>query len=171
MNLYDLKQILSQSKHPSSPAMYAEVCNHINHFVDNDGDPENARIVEPFALFVLLNETTYDVYGRLRRNGTDSLDDYMSQVRFYESSCLTDEQLKDAYDAIADLWTDNERDLCNRADGGFWSSHCDLINTLYSILLDLEGDSTTLDEKLHAILGKNQYEELKIITEDYYDKH
>lgn len=168
MNLYELKQILAQSKHPSAPHLYAEVCNHIDHFVNSDGDPERVFLVEQFALFTLLNETTYDVYGRLRRLEDHSLDNYIERSRFYESACLTDEQLKDAYDAIADLWEDNEREHMHRSDGGFWSTRCALIKALYSILLDLEGDKDSLDEKLHALLSKHSYDELKIITEDYY---
>lgn len=165
MNLYHLKQILAQSKHPNAPSLYAEVCNHIDHFVNTEGDPENVRLVEPFALFTLLNETTYDIYGKLRRSHNDSLDNFVERVRFYLSECLTEEQIKDAYDAICDLWTDNERDGYNLADGGFLSTRCIIIRQLYSLLLEHSADKDHLGELLHALLTQSEYADLKTIVE------
>ena len=167
MNLYDLKQILAQSKHPKAPSLYAEVCNHIDHFVNNDGDPENVRLVDPFALFLLLNETCYDICGKLLRADDESLDHFVEQARFYLSPCLTDEQLKDVYDAMYDLWHDNERDGYNLADGGFLSTHCSLIRQLHSLLLEHSADKDHLGELLQALLTRYEYEELKtIITQE-----
>lgn len=171
MNLYTLKQILSQSRHPSAPELYAEVSNHIDHFVNNDGDPEHARIVEPFALFILLNECTYNIYGQCRRSDDQSFEHYADRVRFYESNCLTDEQLKDAYDAMSDLWEDNEREKCNLPNGWFLSTQAELTRSLITILQELEGDPESLDEKLHDLLPEFQYELLKYYTEDNHDKH
>lgn len=166
MNLYDLKQILAQSRHPSAPPLYAEVSYHIDHFVNNEGDPYHARLVDSFALFTLLNEVSYDVYGRLRRSNTHSLDHFVERVRFYESECLTEGQLKDAYDAIADLWEDNEREGYNLADGGFLSTRCSIIRQLYSLLLEHSPDKDHLGELLQATLTRAEYEDLTTIIQE-----
>ena len=172
MNLYTLKQILHQSQHPSSASMLTEVQQHIDHFVKHEGDPENTRLVEPFALFILLNECCYDIYGRLRRVDEDSFDNFAKRARFYESECLTDEQLKDVYDGLQDIWRDNEREGANGPDGGFWSTEKSLIKGLYDLLLTLEGDESALDLKLHALLASREYDALtSIVKGEQHDKH
>lgn len=172
INLYDLKQILAQSHHPSAPQQYGEVSHLIDHLVKCEGDPERVELVDEYALFTLLNETTYNIFGKLRRQNEHSLDRFIEQVRFYESDCLTDAQIKNAYYAIADLWEDNERDECHLADGTYISQDHKLVRELYSILRDLHGgDDDHLDELMLSLLTGGCYNRLKIITEDYYDKH
>lgn len=76
------------------------------------------------TLIDLLNELTYDDYGRrARKHGNDMrLDLYTYDVRnnhMFAVAGLTDAQLEAGYEVISDLWHDNEANGAHNADGSF----------------------------------------------------
>lgn len=72
----------------------------------------------------MLNNTTYDVYGKLarRHDGYVRFEDYARDVRRDVGVCsseLTNEQLAAGYDVVRDLWSVNDEDGSNNTDGTF----------------------------------------------------
>lgn len=84
----------------------------------------DALIVPLPTIIDILNEMTYDDYGKLAKihNGVAPFEYYAHVVR--DEHCdgmamLTDRQLRCGYDLLSDLWDDNDKDGSNNDDGTF----------------------------------------------------
>ncbi len=101
-----------------------EIARTIERYDDREFWKSAAVVIPQPTLIDLLNELTYDDYGRLARarNNNLSFDVYAYNIReghLPSISYLTNEQLHDGYDLINDLWHDNENSGDNNADGTF----------------------------------------------------
>lgn len=84
----------------------------------------DALLIPLPAVIDILNETTYDDYGKLARihSGIAPFEYYAHKVR--KEHCdgfgmLTDRQLRCGYDLLSDLWDDNDKNGSNNDDGTF----------------------------------------------------
>lgn len=79
--------------------------------------------VDGISMSDLLNQLTYDIYGRAARiNGNKlSFDAYREVTVDNLVPCeyLTDEAMYWGYDVISDLWHDNETTGANKPDGAY----------------------------------------------------
>lgn len=81
----------------------------------------DVQLVDTSAMIDLMNQYSYDDYGKLARASEDdeaTFEQYAEAVRFF-SPTLTDENLQCGYDIVHDLWSDNEAYGSNNADGTF----------------------------------------------------
>ena len=83
-------------------------------------DDDQICLVSPLSLLDLLNNSTYNIYGKLKRsNDTVTFEQYRDSVNRHLTLDLTDRCLKIGYYFVRDLWSDNERYGSNNPDGTF----------------------------------------------------
>ena len=85
----------------------------------NTTSTESVCLVSPFTLSTLLNLTTYNDYGKLKRQtGNVTPEQYYELVRnnlWLDE--ITDSNLQLGYYLVRDLWNDNEHFGHNNPDG------------------------------------------------------
>lgn len=81
----------------------------------------DVQLVDTSAMIDLMNQYSYDDYGKLARASEDdeaTFEQYAEAVRFFLPT-LTDDNLQCGYDIVHDLWSDNEAYGSHNADGTF----------------------------------------------------
>ena len=101
-----------------------EIAETVERYVDMKLWEGKALLIPLPALIDILNETTYDDYGKLARihKGDAPFEYYAHAVR--EKHCdgfrmLTNDQLECGYALLHDLWIDNDDNGDHNADGTF----------------------------------------------------
>jgi hypothetical protein len=97
-----------------------ECQQQIDRYQSRDIWEDDIYVITPNSLVDLLNFSTYDEYGKLRRtNGSVTLEQYRELVNKQMFLDLTDNSLQLGLDVIGDLWSDNEEYGDNNPDGTF----------------------------------------------------
>jgi hypothetical protein len=97
-----------------------ECQQQIDRYQSRDIWEDDIYIITPNSLVDLLNFSTYDEYGKLRRtNGSVTFEQYRELVNKQMFLDLTDNSLQLGLDVIGDLWSDNEEYGDNNPDGTF----------------------------------------------------
>ena len=101
-----------------------EVALTMDRYYDRNTYGDDVVMIPTPTLVDVLNELTYDDYGRrAKMHGDDMRFDYYAQdVRnkhSFDLALLTDRQLLEGFAFIVDLWHDNEEQGANNADGSF----------------------------------------------------
>ena len=97
-----------------------ECQQQIDRYQSRDIWEDDIYVITPNSLVDLLNFSTYDEYGKLRRtNGSITLEQYRELVNKQMFLDLTDNSLQLGLDVIGDLWSDNEEYGDNNPDGTF----------------------------------------------------
>ena len=92
----------------------------IERYQSRDIWKDTIYIITPNSLVDLLNISTYDGFGKMKRtNGSVTLEQYRELVNKRMFMDLTDGSLQLGLDVINDLWTDNEQYGDNNPDGTF----------------------------------------------------
>jgi hypothetical protein len=118
--------------------------------VCEDGFKTNVTLTSWYTFSNLMNEATYDDFGRLRKeagpNNRILNRKYRDAVRFHVCEELTDTQIDDVADFLNDLWLDNEDNDCHNPDGTFKKS----------------------DENIETAILRNRIDELGTIINKLY---
>ena len=101
-----------------------EVAQTADRYYSHDTWADDVVVIPTPALIDMLNEMTYDDYGRRAKTHGDGMrfEYYAHDVRnkhSFDLELLTDQQLMAGYEVINDLWHDNEEQGANDTDGSF----------------------------------------------------
>lgn len=89
-------------------------------FDDYEALEGNSCILSINSVLQLLNLTTYDIYGKMKKAGRcTSLNHYAHEVRLKLGLDMTLDTLSIGYSFVKDLWHDNEEIGANNEDGTF----------------------------------------------------
>ena len=96
----------------------SECQEQIDRYFSRDIWNDTIYIISPNSLSDLLNISTYDEYGKLKKsNGDVTFEQYRELVNDKMFLDLTDSSIELGYDIISDLWLDNEEYENHNPDG------------------------------------------------------